>query len=107
MIARVQVPEHVKPGDVVEIRILIQHPMETGYRRDEVGNPIPRNTIRSIRCRYAGDEIFSAEMSPGIAANPYLQFTTVAQATGMLEFSWIDDEGHSDVQRKELVVASP
>jgi sulfur-oxidizing protein SoxZ len=105
VIARIQVPERVKRGDVVEIRLLIQHPMETGYRRDEVGNPIARNTIRSMSCRYAGTEIFSAEMSSGIAANPYLQFTTVAEATGMLEFSWVDDAGHSELQRKELVVA--
>jgi len=105
MIARVQVPDHVKPGDVVEVRILIQHPMETGYRRDEVGRPIPRNTIRSLTCRYGGEEIFSAEMSSGIAANPYLQFTTVAQSSGVLEFAWVDDEGHSEVYRKELAVA--
>ena len=105
MTARVQIPDRVKPGDVVEIRILVQHPMETGYRRDEVGNLIPRNTIRQMSCRYAGEEIFSAEMSPGIAANPFLQFTTVAQATGMLEFSWVDDDGHSEIYRRELVVA--
>jgi sulfur-oxidizing protein SoxZ len=103
--ARVLIPERVKPGEVVEIRILIQHPMETGYRRDEVGNPIPRNTIRSMSCRYGGEEIFSAEMSPGIAANPLLQFTTVAQATGTLEFSWVDDGGHSEIYRRELIVA--
>lgn len=104
MTARVQIPEQVKSGDVIEIRILVQHPMETGYRRDEVGNVIARNTIRSLTCRYAGEEIFSAEMSPGIAANPLLQFTTVAQATGTLEFAWVDDAGHAETYRRELVV---
>jgi sulfur-oxidizing protein SoxZ len=105
MTARIQVPASARRGDIVEIRILIQHPMETGYRRDETGNPVSRNTIRSLTCRYAGTEIFSMDMSSGIAANPYLLFTTVAGATGMLEFAWIDDTGRSESAQRQLVVS--
>ena len=105
MTARIQVPAQAKPGEVIEIRVLIQHPMETGYRYDDAGKPIPRNTIRTLNCRYDGIEIFSAELGPGIGANPYLQFTTVARASGDVEFSWVDDEGVAGSERQRLVVA--
>jgi sulfur-oxidizing protein SoxZ len=104
MAARIQVPANAKRGDVIEVRVLIQHAMETGYRTDETGRPIPRNTIRSLVCRYDGTEIFSADLSSGIAANPYLQFTTVAQSSGTLECEWIDDAGKRESERQAIVV---
>ena len=36
-IARVQWPDKVRTGDVVKVRLLIQHPMETGYLQDLTG----------------------------------------------------------------------
>ncbi len=106
MAARIQVPEQARSGEVIEIRVLIQHPMETGYRYDGNGQTIARNTIRTLICRYAGAEIFRADLSPGIAANPYLQFTTVARASGDIEFSWGDDEGVAGSERTRLNVAA-
>ena len=105
MAARIQLPVAPRRGDIIEIRVLIQHPMETGYRFDESGRPIPRNVIRSLSCRYAGAEVFRADMSQGIAANPYLQFTTVATESGDVEFSWVDDEGVSGSERQRLTLA--
>jgi len=93
MVARVQVPKEAKRGEVIRVGILIQHPMETGYRLDSANQKVPKNAIRKFSCRYNGVEIFSAEMSPGIAANPFLQFPTVAAESGTLEFSWVDDNG--------------
>lgn len=104
MAARIQLPAQARRGEVIEIRLLVQHPMETGYRYDEGGQPIARNVIRTLSCRYAGEEVFRAEMSQGIAANPYLQFTTVALETGDIEFSWVDDEGVAGSERQRLVV---
>ncbi len=92
MVARIQIaPPRPKRGEVVEVRILIQHDMETGYRRDEEGRVIPRDCINLLTCRYNGVEVFRADLSSGIAANPFLQFYTVAESSGELEFSWIDD----------------
>ena len=105
MAARIQLPASAKPGEVIEIRLLIQHAMETGYRFDEVGKPIPRNVIRTLSCRYAGAEIFRADLTQGIAANPYLQFTTVAGASGDVEFAWVDDQGVAGTERQRLNVA--
>lgn len=94
MLARIQLPKEAKRGEVIRVGVLIQHPMETGYRTDAEGRKIPKNAIRSFSCRYNGVEVFRAEMSPGIAANPFLQFPTVVDASGKLEFSWVDDAGN-------------
>jgi len=105
MAARIQVPPQAKRGEPMPVRIIIQHPMETGYRHDEVGHPIKRNVIRDLSCRYDGVEFFRADLSSGIAANPYIQFYTVPEASGVLELSWIDDEGVRGSERAPVVVA--
>ena len=99
MTARIQMPKEAKRGELLRIRILILHPMETGFRLDTDMKKVPKNAIRSFVCRYNGAEVFRAELSPGIAANPLLQFATVAEASGELEFSWVDDAG----DRKSVV----
>ena len=104
MVARVQVPPGAKRGEVIEIRIAIQHPMETGFRYDNFGRAIPKNVINELVVRYNGTEIFRAEMGSGIAANPYLQFYTVARASGEVEFSWVDDDGNRGAERAALSV---
>src|SRR5580692_11715569 len=82
MLSRILMPPKAKPGEIIEIRIAIQHPMETGYRHDELGRPIPANVVNSLVCKYGGNEIFRAEMGTGIAANPYLAFFTIAGTSG-------------------------
>ena len=93
MFARVQLPQQAKRGEVIEVRIAIQHPMETGFRFDLMGKAVPKNVINSLRVRYNGAEVFRAELGSGIAANPYLQFYTVAEASGEFAFEWVDDAG--------------
>ena len=105
MAARIQLPQNARRGDVIEVRLIIQHAMETGYRFDEGGRPIPRNVIRRISCRYAGEEVFRAETTQGIAANPYLQFFTVAMDSGEVEVSWVDDAGVAGSEKAMLNVA--
>jgi sulfur-oxidizing protein SoxZ len=105
MAARIQVPNGAKRGEVIRVRLLIQHPMETGYRLDADGHKVPKNVIRSLVCRYNGTEVFRAQMSPGIAANPYLQFPIVARETGELEFSWVDDAGERGSAKQPISVA--
>ena len=104
MIARAQVPREAKRGEIVGIRIAIQHRMETGFRLDNFGKPIPKNVINTLVCRYNGVEVFRAEMGSGIAANPYLEFYTVAEASGELVFEWIDDAGERGSERASIVV---
>jgi sulfur-oxidizing protein SoxZ len=105
MAARIQVPKEAKRGELIRVRLLIQHAMETGYRLGGDGKKVPKNVIRSLVCRYNGVEVFRAEMSPGIAANPYLQFPLIAAESGELEFTWLDDAGERGVARQALTVA--
>ena len=93
-----------KRGEVFAVRIAIQHPMETGFRYDVMGRAIPLNVINSLVARYNGAEIFRAELGSGIAANPLLQFYTVAEASGEIEFSWIDDAGVRGSERAGITV---
>ena len=103
-VARVLVPPQAKRGEVIEIRIAIQHPMETGFRMDNNGKVIPKNTVSNLMCRYNGAEVFRAEMGSGIAANPYLQFYIVAQDSGNVEFSWVDDRGETGTASSPITV---
>ena len=91
-LARIRMPEQVRRGELVEVGILIQHPMETGFRRELNGERVPRNAIHSFRCRYNGVDVFRATLSTGIAANPTLRFFFVAAETGEVEFWWLDDD---------------
>ena len=91
----VKVPAQAKRGEVIEIRTLAAHPMETGFRRTQLGEAIARDIIRELVCTYNGVEIFRAELHPAIAANPLLSFTTVATESGTLEFRWSGDNGYA------------
>jgi sulfur-oxidizing protein SoxZ len=102
--ARIVVPPKAARGQVIEIKTLIQHPMETGYRRNDVGEAIPRHIVQSLAVTYAGAEIFRADMTQGVAANPYVAFTTVAVTTGDIVFTWTDDKGATHSEKARLVV---
>ena len=102
--ALVNVPKTAKRGEVIEIRAMIQHVMETGYREGPNGVTIPRNIIKRFVCKYSGEEIFSAELFPAIAANPYLAFSTVATESGTITFEWLDDQGETQSASAEITV---
>lgn len=102
--ARILVPREARRGEIVEIRIAVRHPMETGFRLNDVGRPVPKNVIHTLVCRYNGEEVFRAEMGSGIAANPYLQFYTTAAASGEFVFDWVDDAGQRGSARASITV---
>ena len=106
MLARVQVPASAQRGEIIEVRIAIQHPMETGFRYDNAGRAIPKNVGNTLVVRYNGVEIFRAELGSGIAANPYLQFCARAEASGEIEFSWVDDAGERGSERASITVVA-
>jgi sulfur-oxidizing protein SoxZ len=98
------VPPTARRGEVIELRALIAHPMETGFRPDANGQVLPRNLIRRFVCRYDDEVVFSAELHPAIAANPYFVFTTVATASGTISFSWEGDNGFAQTESVALRV---
>lgn len=91
--AIVTLPASARRGEVVEVRTLVAHPMETGHRADSEGQVVPRSIIRRFSCRYDGDIVFSADLHPAIAANPLIVFHTVATITGPLTCRWEGDNG--------------
>ena len=102
--ALITVPPAIRPGEVIEIRTLIAHPMETGHRSDGQGGVVPRRILRRFTCRLDGQPVFSAELHPAIAANPYLAFHTVATDSGTLTFEWQGDRGFAHTERRDLRV---
>src|SRR5919201_48418 len=93
--ALINVPPRARRGEIIEIKTLISHVMETGFRRTQLGAVIPRDIIRRFVCTYNGAEVFRADLHPAIAANPFIVFTTIATETGTLEFRWTGDNGFS------------
>ena len=89
----INVPQKAKRGEVIQIKTLISHIMETGFRHDNVGQPIPRDIITSMVCTYNGEEIFNAALYPAISANPFITFYTVATESGTIAFKWTGDNG--------------
>lgn len=102
--ALINVPPKAKRGDVIEIKTLMSHTMETGYRRTASGEIIPRNIITSLACRYNGTEIFRADLFPAIAANPFITFFTVATESGKFEFEWVGDQGFYETASASIIV---
>jgi len=104
MAALINVPQRARRGDIIEIKTLMSHIMETGYRRTATGDVVPRDIITSFTCRYNGTEIFRAELFPAIAANPFISFFTTAAESGTFDFEWIGDNGFSATAKAAITV---
>ncbi len=103
--ARVKVPATAKKGEVIQIKTLIPHKMETGLRKDsKTKKLIPRNIIKKFVCKFEGKEVFSADLHPAVAANPYFAFFTRVEKSGTYEFIWTDDQGNSTKASKKITV---
>ena len=112
----ITVPKAARAGDIIEIKALVQHPMETGYRRSGDGDMLPRDLIRTFSCRFvaganpataadAGELVFAATFHAAIAANPYLSFNFRAASSGTLIFAWEGDKGFAQRETVNLLVA--
>src|SRR5260221_13036609 len=104
MTARTQVPREARRGGLIEVRVLIQHPMEPGFGYDSLGRQTPRNVIHRFECRYGGVEVFRASMGAGIAANPYLRFFVRAEQSGAIECRWVGQENASGYASARVTV---
>lgn len=104
--ALIHMPATARQGEIIEIRALIAHPMETGFRPGSDGKPLPRDIIRRFECKYNGKTIFAADLHPAMSANPYLAFFIKASTSGPLEFTWTGDNSFRQTERKQLTVQS-
>lgn len=101
---RVKVPKKASAGEVVSIKTLISHEMESGQRKDKEGNTIPRKIINKFVATFNGEEVFSADIDPAVSANPYFEFNAKVNESGTFEFKWIDDDGSEYTTSEEITV---
>jgi sulfur-oxidizing protein SoxZ len=90
---RIRIPAQIKMGEVIEVKTLVTHEMESGHRRDSNGALVPRRIINRLTCSYNGRPVFEAALEPAVAANPYIAFFLRATESGTLDFAWTDDDG--------------
>jgi sulfur-oxidizing protein SoxZ len=90
---RIRLPQTIRKGDVIEVKTLIAHAMESGQRRDGRGAMIPRKILNRFTCAYNGRPVIDMSLAPAIAANPYIAFFIRAAESGTLDFAWTDDDG--------------
>jgi sulfur-oxidizing protein SoxZ len=102
---RLRVPGEAKKGEVIVIRTLIPHPMETGLRKDADGKIIPRKIINKFDCEFNGKPVISMDLEPAIAANPYVQFTAKVEESGTFTFAWTDDDGTVTTAAEKITVS--
>jgi sulfur-oxidizing protein SoxZ len=102
--ALINVPKTARRGEIVEIRAMVAHPMETGYRMGPNGVNMPRDIIRRFVCAYDGEEVFAAELFPAMSANPFIAFTLLATTSGTISFAWTDDAGETQTASADITV---
>jgi len=103
---RVKVPASAAVGEVIQIKTLISHDMESGQRKDsKTGELIPRKIINTFTATFEGQPVFKAKLEPAVAANPYIEFSMKVPGPGTLRFEWLDDDGTVYDLEKSIAVA--
>jgi len=102
---RIKLPETINPGSIIEIKTLATHVMETGNRKDGSGRIIPRDIIHTFTASFEGEDVFSADLNSGVAANPYIAFYMRVTGPGTLTLTWQDDGGTTTVEKVPIVTS--
>jgi sulfur-oxidizing protein SoxZ len=98
-------PSSARRGEVITLRVLLQHPMESGFRVGADGKLLPRDIVRRFSCSYNGERVIAVELFPAVAANPYLEFSALASDSGTLDFAWEGDHGFQHREQRKISVA--
>jgi len=101
---RVKVPKKAAAGDVITIKTLISHPMESGQRKDDDGNLIPRSIINRFTCDFNGQNVIDVTMEPAMSTNPYFEFDATVPEAGDFKFTWYDDDGSVYEETKSIAI---
>ncbi|PJI38011.1 thiosulfate oxidation carrier complex protein SoxZ [Ferrovibrio sp.] len=102
---RIRIPQGIQRGDVIEIKTMISHPMESGQRKDDGGRIIPRMIVNRMTVTLNGRQVFEARLEPAVSANPYVSFFLKCTQSGRLDFTWTDDNGGLYKASRDLTVA--
>ena len=101
---RVKLPKTASKDEIVTLKTLISHDMESGQRKDSSGKVIPRKIINKFTCEFNGKPVFSCDIEPAVSANPYIEFTTKVPESGTFKFSWVDDDGSVYTDEQQIKV---
>jgi sulfur-oxidizing protein SoxZ len=89
--------------DVVEVKVLMNHEMETGQRKDAAGNVVPAWFINEVTATHEGKQVMSAQWGPSVSKNPYLAFKFKGGKAGdKVAVTWVDNKG--DTRTDEATV---
>jgi sulfur-oxidizing protein SoxZ len=102
---RLKLPSQAKKGEIIEIKTLMPHIMESGQRKGKDGKLIPRKIINKFTCEFNGKPVFTANLEPAIASNPYIQFYAKVEESGTFKFSWTDDDGTVTTAEQKIAVS--
>jgi sulfur-oxidizing protein SoxZ len=87
----------ISSGDLTEVQVLIQHPMDSGFVKDDKGETIPPHFIKELTFEHEGEKIFVADWGTAISKDPYVKFSFKGAKKGdELKVTWIDNKGESD-----------
>jgi sulfur-oxidizing protein SoxZ len=101
---RLKLPSQAKKGEIIEIKTLMPHIMESGQRKGKDGKLIPRKIINKFTCEFNGKPVFTANLEPAIASNPYIQFYAKVEESGTFKFAWTDDDGTVTTAEHKITV---
>lgn len=101
---RISIPATAPAGAAIEIKTLISHPMESGFRRDARGEAIARNILTRFECHYNDRLVFGCDLQPGMAANPFIRFSARIDVSGTFRFRWVDQHGAETIETRDLSV---
>ncbi|MAU53504.1 MAG: thiosulfate oxidation carrier complex protein SoxZ [Roseovarius sp.] len=102
---RIKLPKSAAAGETVTIKTLINHTMESGQRKDDDGNVIPRSIINRFTTEFNGQLVLDVKMEPAISTNPYFEFEAVVPEAGEFKFTWHDDDGSIYEETKKIALA--
>lgn len=101
---RVKVPKSAEAGEVITIKTLISHQMESGQRKDSDGNVIPRSIINRFTCDFNGENVIDVTIEPAVSTNPYFEFEAKVPEAGEFKFTWYDDDGSVYEESKSIAI---
>ena len=101
---RVKVPKSASAGETITIKTLISHKMESGQRKDDDGNIIPRSIINRFTADFNGENVIDVTLEPAISTNPYFEFEAIVPESGEFTFTWYDDDGDVYETAKKISV---
>lgn len=102
---RVKVPKSAAAGEAITIKTLISHQMESGQRKDDDGNAIPRSIINRFVCDFNGENVIDVTLEPAISTNPYFEFEAIVPEEGEFKFTWYDDDGSVYEEAKKITIS--